>query len=88
MWRRPRPCDSHAREYYEPDRSYEPCEPNESCDPNESHEPDRFYEPGAAYELREPNESCDPNESHELGGSGQCAVTTSCKRWSTWTTQT
>jgi hypothetical protein len=77
VWRRPRLGDYHARESYEPDRSYEPCaayeprEPNESCDPNESHDP---------------NESCDPNESHEPGGSGQCTVTTSCKRWSTWAT--
>ncbi|WAC90300.1 hypothetical protein [Mycobacterium sp. Aquia_213] len=80
MWRRPRPCDSHAHDYYgpcEPNESYELREPNQSCDPNQS------YEPGAAYELREPNESChldepgNPNESHKLGGSGRWTVTTS-----------
>jgi hypothetical protein len=68
VWRRPRPCESHAHESYEPDRSYEPYEPSES------------------YEPCELSESYDPNESHEPGGSGQCTVTTSCMRCSTWAT--
>ena len=71
VWRRPRPCESHASESYEPDRSYEP---------DKSYELDRSYESCAAYEPREPNESCAADESHEPGGSGQCTVTTSCMR--------
>ena len=38
VWRRPRPCESHARESYEPDESDKPCEPDESddsCEPGQ-----------------------------------------------------
>ncbi|OBI43014.1 hypothetical protein [Mycobacterium colombiense] len=72
MWRRPGPCEHHARE------PYEPYEPNESDDFNEPYQPnesDDFNEPC------DPNdESCHLNESHKPGGSGQCAVTMSCTR--------
>jgi hypothetical protein len=56
VWRRPRPCESHARESYEPDRSYEPREPNESCDPDDSYGPDE------SDESYNPDESCEPEQ--------------------------
>ena len=37
VWRRPRPCESHARESYEPDKSREP---DDSCEPDDSYGPD------------------------------------------------
>lgn len=73
MWRRPRPCESHAHDSYEPYNSDDSYEPHDSYD---------SYELCAAYEPNDHNESGDRNESHEPGGSGQRTVTTSCTRWS------
>ncbi|OBB94660.1 hypothetical protein [Mycobacterium sp. 852002-40037_SCH5390672] len=86
MWRRPRPRDPHAREFYEPDSSYEPdsfyepCAAYESCDLTESYEPGESCDTNDSHE---PDESCDLNEFYEPGGPGQCKLTTSCTRWST-----
>ena len=74
MWRRPRPCESHAHEYYEPDRSHES---DSSDEPDRSYEFDRFYEPDSSDERCAAYEPREPNESREPGGSGQCTVTTS-----------
>lgn len=73
MWRRSRPCESHAHDTYESDKSYEPCDFDD---------PDKCYELCATYQSYEPgefcdNDFCDPNESHKHGDSGQYAVTTS-----------
>jgi hypothetical protein len=46
VWRRARPCESHAHESYQPDQSYDP---EQSYDPCESYAPH-------AYEPNEPNE--------------------------------
>jgi len=59
VWRRPRPCESHARESYEPDKSYEPddsYEPDQSYESDESCEPDDSYEPDQSYESCEPGQ--------------------------------
>ncbi|WP_165691514.1 hypothetical protein [Mycobacterium numidiamassiliense] len=45
MWRRPRPCEYHARESYEPDKFCEPREPNEYCDLDDSYGCDDSYNP-------------------------------------------
>jgi hypothetical protein len=39
VWRRPRPCESHASEPYQPDKPNKPNKPNKPCDTNESDEP-------------------------------------------------
>jgi hypothetical protein len=82
VWRRPRPCDSHAHNSYQPDESYEPCAANDS---RESNEPDKSYEPWPAYDFcdlngdsYDPNKSRDPSESCDLnepGGSGWRVLT-------------
>ena len=51
VWRRPGPCEYHARESYEPDRF---CEPDESYESYQSDESDNSDEPDEAYQ---PNES-------------------------------
>jgi hypothetical protein len=53
VWRRPRPCESHARESYEPDKSREP---DDSCEPDDSYGPDESYEPDQSYESCEPGQ--------------------------------
>jgi hypothetical protein len=50
VWRRPRPCESHARESYEPDKYCEPGEPGKSYAPDESYASDN------------PDESCEPGQ--------------------------
>lgn len=61
-------CEYHARDSYESDNSHD------SYQPHDCYEPDDSYQLCAAY----PNEFFEANESHErdeLGGAGQCRVT-------------
>jgi hypothetical protein len=53
VWRRPRPCESHARKPAEPDESYES---DESYNPDESDESDPSHQPD------ESDESCEPEQ--------------------------
>jgi hypothetical protein len=64
VWRRPGPCQSHARCSDEPDWSS-----GDYDEPDESQEPRELSD---SYDL---NYSSDPNDHHEPADSGQWAVT-------------
>ena len=87
MWRRPRSCESRAREFSEPDRFYEPCAayqpraPNEFCGSNEFCDSDEFCNPD------EFNDADDSHDPHQPGCSRQRRLTTSCTKRSTWAAQ-
>ncbi|WAJ46629.1 hypothetical protein OK015_09310 [Mycobacterium sp. Aquia_216] len=77
MWRRPRPCESHAGDSYKSDDSDKSPDPDDSYKPDgfdKSRDPDDSYERAQSYEPDQRYEHDQRDEPDQLYQSGQLIV--------------